>query len=341
MSRRKTDPLRPLSDAERQSLTQLSRSQSAPAVQVARATILLAVAAGDDYQTAARLVGRRSGDAVSHLVARFNAEGLAATSPRHGGGHPLVYGPAARQRILAAIGRSPTPEADGTATWSLGTLREALHSAPGGLPAVSTSTLWQVLHDAGYSYQHARTWCATGTARRRRKAGAVVVIDPDAGSKKLIEDAYRLGEAMGLSVWCTDQAGPFQTVPYPGQAWCLEGEPTRQPHESLRNGTAKTLTLFHPADGHVRIEGATACPNTVLHPWLKQELAAILTTMPGPPTTVAAESGETRPEWERWQEGRSVKPTLLAELPPLRMLLVLDNLAGHKTPEFVCWLFAH
>jgi hypothetical protein len=21
------------------------------------------------------------------------------------------------------------------------------------------------------------------------------------------------------------------------------------------------------------------------------------------------------------------------------MLLVLDNLAGHKTPEFVCWLF--
>jgi hypothetical protein len=23
------------------------------------------------------------------------------------------------------------------------------------------------------------------------------------------------------------------------------------------------------------------------------------------------------------------------------MLLVLDNLAGHKTPAFVCWLFAH
>ncbi len=23
------------------------------------------------------------------------------------------------------------------------------------------------------------------------------------------------------------------------------------------------------------------------------------------------------------------------------MLLVLDNLAGHKTPELVCWLFAH
>jgi hypothetical protein len=40
----------------------------------------------------------------------------------------------------------------------------------------------------------------------------------------LIEDAYRLGEAMGLSVWCADQAGPFQTIPYPGQSWRPEGE---------------------------------------------------------------------------------------------------------------------
>ena len=39
--------------------------------------------------------------------------------------------------------------------------------------------------------------------------------------------------------------------------------------------------------------------------------------------------------------GLTIKPTLLAELPPLRMLLVLDNLAGHKTPAFVCWLFEH
>jgi Winged helix-turn helix len=88
MSRRKKDPLRPLTDPERLALTQLSRSQAAPAVQVARAIRLLAVAGGNDYQQAARAAGRRSGDAVSHLVARFNAEGLDALSPRHGGGHP-------------------------------------------------------------------------------------------------------------------------------------------------------------------------------------------------------------------------------------------------------------
>jgi hypothetical protein len=150
----------------------------------------------------------------------------------------------------------------------------------------------------------------------------------------LIEDAYRLGEAMGLPVWCTDQAGPFQTIPYPGQSWQPEGEPARQPHEYLRDGTAKVLTLFHPADGRVRVGGVTSCPNTVPHGWLKQELAAVLAAMP-----VASAAITARGDWERWQEGLTIKPTPLGELPPLRMLLVLDNLAGHKTPEFVCWLF--
>jgi hypothetical protein len=156
----------------------------------------------------------------------------------------------------------------------------------------------------------------------------------------LIEDAYRQGEAMGLPVWCADQAGPYQTIPHPGRSWRPEGEPARQPHEYIRNGTAKILTLFHPADGSVRVEGATSCPNAVLHGWLERELAAVLEATPIP-TTGAAGPGANRPAWERWQEGLAVKPTLLAELPPLRMLLVLDNLAGHKTPEFVRWLFAH
>ena len=154
----------------------------------------------------------------------------------------------------------------------------------------------------------------------------------------MIEAAYLTGEAMGLEVWCTDQAGPYQTIPYAGQSWRPAGDPARQPHEYLRDGTAKALTLFHPADGHARVEGVTACPNAVLHPWLKRELAAILAAMPDPPAEPAT---GWHAAWERWQEGLTVKPTLLSELPPLRMLLVLDNLAGHKTPEFVCWLFAH
>ena len=154
----------------------------------------------------------------------------------------------------------------------------------------------------------------------------------------MIEDAYRLGEAMGLSVWCADQAGPFQTVPHPGPSWRPECEPARQPHEYLREGTAKVLTLFHPKDGQVRLAGVTSCTNAVLHPWLRRELTAVLEGLPAAPPGA---DGTARVAWERWQDGLTVKPTLLSELPPLRMLLVLDNLAGHKTAAFVCWLFAH
>jgi transposase len=152
----------------------------------------------------------------------------------------------------------------------------------------------------------------------------------------LIEDAYTLGERLGLAVWCCDEAGPFQTIPHPGQSWQPQGEPARQPHEYIRNGTAKVLTLFHPASGRVRVEGVTSCPNDVLHPWLKRELSEVLAGLPELPPTAKGSRGQ----WERWQRGLSVKPTLPAQLPPLRMLLVLDNLTGHKTPELVLWLFA-
>src|SRR5687767_3823792 len=47
---------------------------------------------GATFVDAARACGRRSGDAVAHLVERFNAEGLAAVEARHGGGPPLRYG---------------------------------------------------------------------------------------------------------------------------------------------------------------------------------------------------------------------------------------------------------
>ena len=72
--------------------------------------MLLAVARGDDYQKAALAAGRRSGDAVSNLVARFNVEGLAALTPRHGGGRSRSYDTAAEGRILVEIQRSPTPD---------------------------------------------------------------------------------------------------------------------------------------------------------------------------------------------------------------------------------------
>ncbi|MFO0879741.1 MAG: hypothetical protein U0840_20535 [Gemmataceae bacterium] len=111
MARRRKDPLRELTPDERRHLTGLRRSSAAPAGRVARAVLLLAVADGADYQTAARAAGRKSGDAISHLVGRFNCEGLAALEPRHGGGRVRTYEGDARARILREAARTPKPSA--------------------------------------------------------------------------------------------------------------------------------------------------------------------------------------------------------------------------------------
>lgn len=184
MTRHKIDPLRTLTDEERDVLAHVSRSGSEPASHVARAKALLAVADGLNYQDAAQVAGRRAGDAVAHLVSRFNREGLAALAPRHGGGWRPIYGRIERERILKEARRTPDRERDGTATWSLTTLQRALRHADDGLPHISTYTIWVVLHEAGFSWQASQTWCETGTVKRKRKAGVVEVSDPDAEPKK-------------------------------------------------------------------------------------------------------------------------------------------------------------
>jgi transposase len=184
MPRPQKEPLRPLTDHERTTLEAVARSGAERADRVSRAKALLAVAEGARFTEAARAAGRRSGDGVAKLVARFNAAGLAALSTRPGGRPPLQYGPEEAARILREVRRPPDRATDGTATWSLTTLQRALRAAPDGLPAVSTFTILQVLHDAGLTWQRDRTWCETGVVKRTRKAGVVEVVDPATAAKR-------------------------------------------------------------------------------------------------------------------------------------------------------------
>lgn len=130
----------------------------------------------------------------------------------------------------------------------------------------------------------------------------------------MIERAYTLAEDLGIALWCEDEAGPYGTVPYPGGHWQPEGQPACYPHEYVRDGTAKLLTLFHPKTGVVRVKGVTNTRNETLHDWLKGELAAILATLPepGPVTDPPA----NRLFWESWRTDVSLKATLSADLPP-------------------------
>lgn len=184
MTRHLKSPLRNLTGEERKNLEQISRASSAPVGQVERARLLLAVADGQNYTQAAHAIGRKSGDAVSHLVQRFNVEGLEAVVPHHGGGFRRQYGETEHGRILQEFHRTPDRQRDGTATWSLTTLQRALRRAPDGLPQVSTATILKVLHEAGYRWQRNGSWCETGVVLRKRKDGSVRVTDPEADAKK-------------------------------------------------------------------------------------------------------------------------------------------------------------
>jgi hypothetical protein len=152
--------------------------------------------------------------------------------------------------------------------------------------------------------------------------------------KELIERAYRLGEALGLLVWCQDEAGPYQAIPRPGTSWQPEGHPARLPHAYLRGGTAKLLTLFRPATGEVRAEPVASAPNAVLHPWLMRELEAILATCPADPDPAAPGR-----HWSDWSY-RDDPFGCNARRPPIRMRLIWDNLAGHHTTALVDWCHA-
>jgi hypothetical protein len=128
-------------------------------------------------------------------------------------------------------------------------------------------------------------------------------------------------------------------VPHPGRSWRPHNEPATQPHEYVRGGTAKILTLFQPATGQVRLQPVSRSTNAIVHPWLKTTLTEIMAALPA--VAASIDSDQTRRLWQTWQEGLTMRFTLPDDLPPLRLLLIWDNLTGHKTPEMVLWLCRH
>lgn len=170
----------------------------------------------------------------------------------------------------------------------------------------------------------------------------------------MIEQAYTLGELVGVPVWCEDEAGPYQAIPQPGPSWQPAGVPATQDHEYFRGGTVKLLTLFRPATGAVRAQPVTQTTNAVLHPWLEQELTAILATPDephgdtaptagSPPETAAApvEAAAESAGWQQWTRwgwtAERIAPYTSQAAQAVVLVLVLDNLAGHYTQTFVAW----
>jgi transposase len=182
MPARPKDALRPLSSDERLALERLTQASSARVDVVRRARAVLAVADGQPFARAAGVAGLRSAGAVTALVRRFNHRGLGVLQIAPGRGRRPTYDPTVRAQIVATAQHPPDRKTDGTATWSLQTLERRLRRD--GLPALGATTIRRVLEAAGSSYQKTRTWCPTGTAQRKRKAGVVTVVDPQTEQKR-------------------------------------------------------------------------------------------------------------------------------------------------------------
>jgi transposase len=176
------EALRALAGDERASLERMVRRTSERVDRVRRARALLEVAAGASFAAAARGAGLRSATTVANLVGRFNVSGLGALSIGGGRGRKATYDSAARAEIVATAQRPPDRRQDGTATWSLSTLQRTLRQEQ--FPRIGASTIRRVLERAGSSHQRTRSWCPTGTARRKRKSGVVTAVDPQTEEKR-------------------------------------------------------------------------------------------------------------------------------------------------------------
>jgi transposase len=182
MAQTQKHPLRILREQEERELQRLVKATSERLDVVYRAKALLAVARGQSFTEAAHQAGLKSGDGVGKLVMRFNEHGLAALSVAAGRGRKMTYTSQERSLILQEVQRVPDREEDGTATWSLKMLERALRKK--SLPHLGASTIREVLHESGYSFQQTRTWVRTGYALRVRKSGTVTTYDPETPEKK-------------------------------------------------------------------------------------------------------------------------------------------------------------
>ncbi|GHO61765.1 hypothetical protein KSC_006570 [Ktedonobacter sp. SOSP1-52] len=182
MGKTQNHPLRAFTPSEEQELHRIAKATSEWLDVVKRARAILSVQAGQPFTEVAHEAGYKSGDSISQLVRRFNERGLAALLIAPGRGRKPIYTDDQRARIIAEVQRQPNPKDDQTATWSLMLLRQALRKK--GLLHIAKETIRLVLQAAGYQFGKIRTWCLTGIAVRKRKAGQIRVEDPKAQEKK-------------------------------------------------------------------------------------------------------------------------------------------------------------
>lgn len=152
-----------LNAEERRELETRLRRHGAGQLEVMRAKVLLAAAAGESTEKVAQRLDIRTGT-VSKIRRRFAQERLGALQDAPRSGRPRRYDETVEQRVLAALDQ-PAPR--GFARWN--GPRLAAH-----LGDVDVHQVWRVLRTRGISLERRRSWCLSTDPQFEQKAADVV-----------------------------------------------------------------------------------------------------------------------------------------------------------------------
>ncbi len=215
MTRRRKDPLRPFTDAERRELTRLRQSPTAPAAVVIRGfrCCCWSAAGRATRVLLARSVARVATPSPTWSRSSTRRPGGARTSARRRPGWGLRRG--GPRPHPAGGGAEADPEQDGTATWSLSTLRRA---------AVGRRWLYRASRPSPYGGSCTRPGTATsrpapGVPPAQLSANARPVSSPSPiptlGQKKADRGRLPAGRSVGPAGLVLRPGGPLPDRPPP------------------------------------------------------------------------------------------------------------------------------
>jgi transposase len=164
--------VRPLTDAERDTLTTGLRSPDAFTLR--RCQIVLASARGEHASGIARHLGC-SEQGARNAIAAFNRTGLAALTRRSSRPATIrpAFDPASTERLRALLHRSPRDFGKDTSLWTLPLAAEVAAAEGLTVGPVTGETVRATLARLGVRWQRAKRWLVSpDPAYARKKASA-------------------------------------------------------------------------------------------------------------------------------------------------------------------------
>src|SRR4051794_34531458 len=122
--------VRPLSEAEREQLERISRSQTAAYRQVRRAKIILLAAGGKRIKDIAAMVNCDT-ETVRRQVKRFNTDSLDSLDDKARCGRKVLYSEVERGQIIASARTHPQQLGQPFGRWTLSRLTEYINQQGG------------------------------------------------------------------------------------------------------------------------------------------------------------------------------------------------------------------